>query len=466
MVRLGRGQSPLGYAEAQAPRFVRELQEFVRMPSVSSDPAYKQDLGRCASWLASHLRRIGIDSVRLIETEGHPIVTARIDVSPSKPTLLIYGHYDVQPVKPESAWRFPPFSAQISGGHLFGRGAVDDKGQLFAHVKALESWFRTQGGPPCNVRIVFEGEEEIGSPHLRPFLEKYRQELKSDGAVVSDTQMRGPGQPALTIGLRGKLAFDVIVDGPAKDLHSGSFGGAVRNPAEVLSILVSGLHDREGRISVAGMYDDVRVYSLTERRRMAKSAPRAAELFQAAGVEEGWGEEGFTAYERISIRPSLSINGISGGHQGPGTKAIIPAHASAKLSFRLVPDQTPERVADLVTKHIARRCPPGVRCRIAIRESAPPVRIDRGSSIVKSASHALERTFGRTPVMLPSGGSIPVVEALDSLFSLPTALMGFALPTDALHGPNERFELKRFHQAIEASIRLLDHFSRTAGRLR
>jgi acetylornithine deacetylase/succinyl-diaminopimelate desuccinylase-like protein len=457
------GQSPLQYARSSHSRFVRELQEFVRIPSVSSDPASKLHVNRCANWLASQLRKIGVNTAGVVETGGHPVVCGWIDVSPTRPTVLIYGHYDVQPVQPESAWRYPPFSGQISEGYLYGRGAADDKGQLFAHVKALEAWLRTKRSPPCNVRILFEGEEEIGSPNLSRFMEQNKWLGQANGAVVSDTQMRGPGQPALTVGLRGKLSFDLVVEGPAKDLHSGSFGGAIRNPLEVLCELIAGLHDAEGRIAVAGIYDDVLEAPKAVRRRRAQSAPRAFEIFKAAGVNHGWGEAGFSPYERVSIRPALSVNGITGGHQGPGSKSIVPSKALAKLSFRLVPNQDPGRVARLVSKHLETRCPPGVRCRVVVREGALPVRIDERAPIIRAATLALTRTFGKEPVLLLSGGSIPIVETLDSMFSMPTALMGFALPTDGLHGPNERFEIRRFGQAVEASIRLLSSFATLAA---
>jgi len=472
----GLGKSPLLHAAASLPSFEQQLQEFIRQPSVSSDPACRRDLRGCARWLASHLREIGIASTKVVETGGHPAVVGRIDVDPRRPTLLIYGHYDVQPVKPESEWRYPPFSGRIADGYIFGRGAADDKGQLFAHVKALESWIKTKGSPPCNVRILFEGEEEIGSPHLRDLLSKRRSDFVADGAVVSDTQMRGPGQPALTVGLRGKLAFDLILEGPRKDLHSGSFGGAIRNPLEALCELVTGFYNADGSLAIEGIYDDVAIRSSSSRRRLLLMAPSARELYEAAGVASGWGENGYSAYERVSTRPSLSVNGITGGHQGPGTKAIIPSRAVARLSFRLVPNQDPSRVADLLRRHIASRVPldrggqypafsaTGLRCQIKFRESARPVKLDSNSPVISSAAEALRQTFKREPALLPSGGSIPIVETLQSMFGLQTALMGFALPTDGLHAPNEHFELKRFALAIEASIRMMDLFSKGGKR--
>ncbi len=452
--------SPLDYAKAHQGRFIRELQEFVRIPSISSDPASKRDVARCADWLAHHVRKLGIPNARVAATDGNPVVVGRLRISDSKPTLLVYGHYDVQPVNPLSEWKYSPFSAKVADGYVYGRGAVDDKGQLFAHLKAIESLIQSGRALPCNLVLLFEGEEEIGSPSLRPFLAKHRKSFESDGAVVSDTQMRGPGQPALTIGLRGKLSAEIIVRGPARDLHSGSFGGAVLNPIQALCEILTVLHDGRGRIAIPGFYDDVREASTSRRDRLRLEAPTEREITAAAQTPAKWGETGFSAYERISIRPSLSISGISGGNQGPGDKSIIPSHASAKISFRLVPNQDPNRIAELLREHLHRICPHGVKLELKVGHGARAVIIDERTPVIRAARMACRDTFGKDPVLLPSGGSIPIVQTFQSLLSVPTALMGFALPTDRLHGPNERFGLDRFNQAIEACIRLMCQFGR------
>jgi len=354
----------LTYAQAHRQRVVAELQDFVRFPSVSAQPRHAGDVKGCAAWLAVHLRRIGLEHIRVIPTPRHPIVYADWVLSPGKPTVLIYGHYDVQPADPLREWRSLPFEPVVRGQSLYGRGACDDKGQMFAHVKAIEIHLRTRGLLPVNVKCLFEGEEEIGSPNLIPFLKRHRRALAADVVVMSDSPMADADRPAITYTVRGGLGLELTVRGPRRDLHSGLFGGAVRNPLQALCEIIASLHDRRGRVAIPGFYDQVRLWPPEERATMARNGPSDATVLRDAGAAQAWGEEGYTLHERTTIRPALTINGLVGGYQGPGGKAVIPAVASAKLSFRLVPDQDPGEIAALFHRHLARIAPPTVRCTV------------------------------------------------------------------------------------------------------
>jgi acetylornithine deacetylase/succinyl-diaminopimelate desuccinylase-like protein len=442
----------LSYIRHQWPRFVSELRQFARFPSVSAQPDHAAHVRSCAQWLAEHLRHIGLQNVNLVRTPRHPIVVARHIVSRAAPTLLVYGHYDVQPVDPPSAWRIPPFSATVRDGYLFGRGASDDKGQLFAHVKALESWLRTHHRPPVNVTCVFEGEEEIGSPHLLSFLERNRNTLRADAVVISDMAIPSPDQPAITCALRGAITFELKVSGPAHDLHSGQFGGAVLDPAQALCEIIATLHDRHGRIAIPDFYDAVRDWGAATRRYMRAHGPSEYEVRRRAATAALWGEIGHTAYERLTIRPSLTVTGIQSGYNGPGFKGVIPSHASAKIGFRLVPDQDPEMIERLFRSHIVSVSPPQVRVTIKRLSAARPVVLDPRTPAMKAAGLAYREVFGKAPTLLRSGGTVPVVEYFARQWKLPTVLMGFALPDDRAHGPNERFYLRNFRRGIATSI--------------
>ncbi|MFL6258568.1 MAG: dipeptidase [Thermoanaerobaculia bacterium] len=447
------------YSLTHRSRSLAELKRFVRFPSISAQSAHAEDVRACAEWLAQQLQRIGMAGVRLIATPRHPIVYAEWLRAPGKTTVLIYGHYDVQPPDPLKDWRTPPFEPTVRGQHLYGRGSADDKGQLFAHVKALESYLRTAGRLPVNVKCLFEGEEEIGSPNLKPFLTKHAGELAADAAVVSDTRMLGPRQPALTYSLRGGLSLELEVTGPAKDLHSGTVGGAVHNPLQVLCEIVTCLHDREGHIAIPGFYDRVRPLDPRERSYMATVGPSDAKILADAKTERSWGEPGFSLYERTTVRPSMSICGLTGGYQGEGSKAIIPAHASAKLNFRLVPEQDPAEIEALVRHHLARLTPATVRSQVKTQLRARPAEIDRRHAAIRAAARAYKRGFGAAPVFLRSGGSIPVVNLFQEILGIPTALMGFGLPTDRIHAPNERFYLPNFERGIATCAAFLEEMA-------
>jgi acetylornithine deacetylase/succinyl-diaminopimelate desuccinylase-like protein len=446
---------PHVYAQNNGRRFLAELQEFVRFPSVSSQPTHAPDVKRCAEWLAAHLRGIGLQDVRVIATVRHPLVYAEWRRAPGRPTVLIYGHYDVQPADPLSEWHTPPFAPTVRGNDLFGRGACDDKGQLFAHVKALESYLRTAGRLPVNVKCLFEGEEEIGSPNLQPFIARRRRALAANVAVMSDTRMLGPDRPALTISLRGGLGLELEVRGPQRDLHSGNFGGAVHNPLQALCDIISQLHDECGRIAIPEFYDRVRHWPDDERARMASTGPSDADILRDAKTRRPWGEDGFSLYERTTIRPALTVNGITGGYQGPGGKAVIPSRATAKISFRLVPDQDPRQIERLVREHLRRITPPTVESEVRTLMRAEPAVVDHRQPAMRAASQAYRQAFGARPVLVRSGGTIPVVNMFQQLLDVPTVLMGFALPDDRIHAPNEKFHLPNFHRGIETCIRFL-----------
>lgn len=456
--------APIRYALQHNSRFVAELKDFVRFPTISAQPKHAGDLKHCAKWLASHLRRIGLENVRVVPTAGHPIVYADWLQQPGLPTVLIYGHYDVQPPDPLAEWRSPPFDPVVRGEQLYGRGASDDKGQLFTHLKALEAYLKTDGTLPVNVRCIFEGEEEIGSTNLSAFLQRNRKALNADVAVMSDTRMLAPDRPALTYAMRGALSVEVEIHGPAQDLHSGNYGGAIHNPLQALCEIVAGLHDRSGRITIPGFYERVRTWSNDERKLMARSGPADENILRDANARAGWGETGYTLYERTTIRPALTINGITGGYQGPGSKAVIPARALAKLNFRLVPDQDPAEIDRLFRKYIAQVTPNTVTSEVRTTLTAQPALIDRSHPALRAAALAYRAGFGRTPALLRSGGTIPIVNTLQEIFGIPTVLMGFALPDDRMHAPNEKFYLPNFRNGISTSIHFLHEIAHTFAR--
>jgi acetylornithine deacetylase/succinyl-diaminopimelate desuccinylase-like protein len=453
--------NPVAYAQAERPRFLAELQKFIRFPTVSAQSKHAADIERCARWLAGHLRNIGLERVNIFPTPRHPVVYAEWCRARGEPTVLIYGHYDVQPAEPFNEWRTPPFEPTVRSNNLYGRGASDDKGQLFTHIKALEACLKTRGRLPVNVKCLFEGEEEIGSPNLKPFLQRNQRKLAADVAVMSDTRFLAPERPALTYALRGGLSLELEVSGQQTELHSGNFGGALHNPLQALCEIIAKLHDREGRIAIPGFYDRVRRWGEAERAFMARQGPSDAQFLRDARARQGWGERGYSLYERVTIRPALSVTGISGGYQGPGVKAVIPARAVAKLNFRLVPDQQPREIEQLVRQHLCQLTPAAVRSEVRTHLLARPALINRDHPAMRAAAAAYQRGFGAAPVFLRSGGTIPVVNALQELLGLPTVLLGFALPDDRLHAPNEKFHLPNFYRGIETCLWFLELIGRT-----
>lgn len=441
------------YLEDNAGRFVEELTEFLRIPSISADPECRPQMRHGAEFVLRQLAGAGLEA-ETIETEGHPIVYGEWQGAPGAPTALVYGHYDVQPPDPLEEWTTPPFEPDIRDDHIYARGATDDKGQLLTHIKAVEAWMKTEGRLPVNVKFVIEGEEEVGSNNLDRFLENNREKAACDVAVISDTSQYGPEMPAITYGLRGILACEVILSGPRQDLHSGLFGGAVANPGNALGRMIGALHDDRGRVQIPGFYDDVLPLSDEERDRLARLPFDESAFLESLGVDAGWGEAGFSVLERRWTRPTCDVNGLVGGYAGEGPKTIIPARARAKISCRLVPEQDPDKLLEALQTFLESLCPPGLRLEFRREYGCAGLVFDTGSPFMKAARTAVARAFGLSPVLIREGGSIPVVATFRDVLGVDTLLLGWGQNTDNLHGPNERFRLTDFHRGARASAHL------------
>lgn len=456
-------QAVLSTIDSRMGASIQGLHEFLRIPSVSTKPEHAPDLQRCAEWLADQLRGCGLQS-NVRPTGGHPVVVAKNRQVPGRPTVLFYGHYDVQPPEPLELWTTPPFEPAIretdAGTQaIYARGAADDKGQVWAHVEALRAWHQ-HGGAPVNVVLLIEGEEEIGSDNLDRFVEEHRLDLKADLAVISDTNQFARGLPAITYGLRGLVYMEVFLTGPDHDLHSGLYGGAVPNPANVLCELLASLHDKDGRVNIPGFYDGVAPLTPDERAGYAK-LPFDEEQFMAdLKLTELTGEKGFTTLERKWARPTCDINGLTSGYQGHGAKTVIPAKASAKVSMRLVPNQDPKKIEAAFMQALRDRCPKNVTIDFTQHGAAPATLVPLGSEAMTLAARALERGFGKPPVFMREGGSIPVVGLLKTVLGLDTLLLGFGLPDDRVHSPNEKFDLDAFHAGTRSAAALYDELSR------
>jgi acetylornithine deacetylase/succinyl-diaminopimelate desuccinylase-like protein len=448
------------YLEAHRGDFEGQLKALLRIPSVSAQPDHNADTRRAAEFVRDDLKAMGVDA-RLMETKGHPLVYGERRDAPGKPTLLVYGHYDVQPPEPLEPWLSPPFEPTVRGGNLYARGATDDKGQMLTHLKAAEAWLKTAGRLPINVKFLIEGEEEVGGAGLEAYVASHKDELACDYAVISDTSQFAPGIPAITYGLKGLAYFEILVQGAKTDLHSGTFGGAVANPCNALATILASLKGPDGRILVPGFYDDVRPLEQWERDEFAK-LPFSEPEFQASlGVTALVGEAGYTTLERKWARPTCDVNGVFGGYQGPGPKTVLPCKAGAKFSFRLVPDQDNRKIADLLRAHIHRVCPPGVTYELIEHHGAPPVLVEvKGSPGVEASARAIEAGFGRRPVFMREGGSIPVVGLLKTHLGVDTLLLGWGQTDDNLHGPNEKFSLDDFHRGIKSAAHLLAELAR------
>lgn len=443
------------YFEDNEPRILAELFELLRIPSISAQSEHAGDVRAAVDWLSGHLAEMGLDS-QVHDTGGHPLVLARWAGAEGKPTVLFYGHVDVQPVEPLEEWQSPPFEPEIRSGNLYARGASDDKGQLFTHVKAVEAWLAAKGRLPVNVMFLVEGEEEIGSPNLAGWLSAHRELVKADVVVISDTAQFAPGVPSLCTGLRGIAAFEIEVRTAESDLHSGSFGGAVPNAVEVLTRLLAGLHDEAGRVTVPGFYDDVEDPSPAERASWRELAFEEKAFLASAGVKAAWGEPERSILERIWTRPTLEFVGISGGYRGEGHKGIVPARALAKCSARLVPAQDPARVLEAIRAYVQALTPPYADVVFRAGHGTPAVRIPTDSPWVSAAVQALERGFGRKPVFIREGGSISIVTKFVGDLGLPCLLMGFGLPDDRIHSPNEKLGLAEFRGGMRTSAALLE----------
>jgi acetylornithine deacetylase/succinyl-diaminopimelate desuccinylase-like protein len=449
---------PLTYAQTHRAQHLRELIEFLRIPSISTQPEHTADVQRAAEWLVAALTAVGLQNGRVISTAGHPLVYADWLHAPGTPTVLIYGHYDVQPAEPFDLWLSPPFEPTIRDDYLYARGASDDKGQIFAHIKAVEALLKSHGRLPINIKFIIEGEEEIGGPSLSEFIPEHKNLLAADVALVSDTAMVSPTQPAIVYGLRGLCYVLLDIYGPQRDLHSGAFGGGVDNPLNVLGHLIAKLKDENGRVLIPGFYDRVRPLTDEERHLLAQYPFDVAAWLAESGAPQPWGEPDYTLVERLGARPTLDVNGIIGGYTGPGGKTVLPAHAHAKFSIRLVPDQSPAEIQALLENYLAEIMPPTVTYQLHWRGGAPASLTDLHHPAMAAAQKACQETYGREPIFMREGGSIPVVGEFQTHLGLETVLLGFGLLSDQIHAPNERFYLPNYFSGIEASIRFLQAY--------
>lgn len=442
------------YQQEHQERFLNELLDLLRIPSISADSAYKDDVLRTAGFIKERLIQAGADQVELCPTAGYPIVYGEKIVDPALPTVCVYGHYDVQPPDPLELWTSGPFDPVVKktdlhpDGAIFARGACDDKGQMYMHIKAFESMMATNS-LPCNIKFMIEGEEEVGSDNLGPFLRDHADKLACDVILISDTGMIAQDVPSITTGLRGLSYVEVEVVGPNRDLHSGLYGGAVANPANVLAKMIASLHDEQGRINIPGFYDDVVVVSSEERKAM-NEAPFSLDDYKASiDIDAVHGEEGYTTLERASIRPTLDVNGIWSGYIGEGAKTVLPSKANAKISMRLVPNQDPETITTLFQKHFEAIAPESVRVTVTPHHGGQPVVTPTTGIAYKAAEKAYQQTFGKTPIPQRSGGSIPIVALFEEVLGVKTILMGFGLDSDAIHSPNEHYGLFNYYKGIE-----------------
>ncbi|MCA9178214.1 MAG: dipeptidase, partial [Planctomycetales bacterium] len=417
---------------------------------------------RAAQWVAKQLSDLGLDT-ELVETPGHPIVYAETPPVENAPVALVYGHYDVQPPDPLDEWVSPPFEPTCRNGNVYARGATDDKGQMLTHIMSLQAWMATEGRLPLQIKFLIEGEEEVGSANIEAFLEERRQQLACDIVVISDTSQFGPGQPAITYGLKGIAYYELLLQGPSQDLHSGTFGGAVTNPANTLARILGELVDSSGRITLPGFYDNVLELSEHERESFASLPFRDQDFMAAIGVEGVTGEAGYSTLERRWARPTCDVNGLWSGYQGEGAKTVLPARAGAKFSFRLVPNQDPKQVSQSLASWLEQRMPPGIRYKLIDHHGAPGVVVPLDSPFMAAASRAIERGFGAAPVYIREGGSIPIVNTFKAMLGADTLLLGWGLNDDNMHSPNEKFSLADYQRGIHASACLWDELSRIAS---
>jgi acetylornithine deacetylase/succinyl-diaminopimelate desuccinylase-like protein len=432
-------------------RYIEELKQYLAIPSVSALPQHKADVRRCAEWTADELRRIGLQNIKLIDTPGNPVVYGDWLGASGAPTLLFYGHYDVQPVDPLDQWISPPFEATVRDGEIYARGAADDKGQVFMHMKAIEAYLKQTGGLPLNIKLLIEGEEEVGSTHLDEFIRTHKAELATDVVVVSDSPMFDRGVPSICYGLRGLTYFQIDLRGSNTDLHSGSFGGALANPAFVLARVLAQMKDRGGRVKIPGFYDDVRPLSEAERAEWKKLPFNETRYRKELGASRLFGETGYSTLERVWARPTFEVNGLLSGFTGDGAKTVLPATAMAKVSMRLVPDQNPDTIAALFETYLKKICPKSVELTITRMHGGNPWMTEFDNQYVRAAGRAIERGFGQVPVFNREGGSIPVVATFQQELGVPSVLFGIGLPDENAHAPNEKLDLENFHNGIVAS---------------
>ncbi len=446
------------YIQTNQDRFLAELFELLRIPSVSADSRHKAEVRKAADYIVQKLKDAGADKVELCETKGHPIVYGEKMVDPKLPTVLVYGHYDVQPPDPLDLWNTPPFEPTVRDGKIYARGACDDKGQMYMHIKAFEILVK-HNLLSSNVKFMIEGEEEVGSDNLGTFVKVNKEKLKADVILISDTSIISLDQPSITAGLRGLSYMEVEVTGPNRDLHSGVYGGAVANPANVLSKMIASLHDENGRVTIPHFYDNVAELSQADRDALNKAPFDLEEYKKELGIDAIAGETGYTTLERTGTRPTLDVNGIWGGYTGEGAKTVLPSKASAKISMRLVPNQNPDEITELFTKHFISIAPKTVKVKITAHHGGEPAVTPTDSKAFKAAAKAFEEVWGKTPIPTRDGGSIPIVALFKKELGLDTVLMGFGLDTDALHSPNEHYGIKNFLIGIETIVAFYKHYS-------
>ncbi len=451
----------MNYFEQNRENFLETLKSFLRIPSISTLPEHKPDVRRAAEFAANELRRAGLDKVELIEGRGNPLVYGEWLGAPGKPTVLCYGHYDVQPAEPLDEWKSPPFEPEVRNGNIYARGACDDKGQVLILIKAVEGLLKTNGKLPCNVKFLLEGEEEVGGEHIESYVESKPPRLKSDAAVVCDTEMFAPDLPTICVGLRGIIYTELHVQGADHDLHSGVYGGVAPNPIQAIAEILAALKNRDGHITIPGFYDRVEPPSEKEKEAWSRlpfdvDAYRKAEI----GSPDLTGEAGFTVFDRTWARPTLEVHGIRGGFVGEGAKTVIPARAVAKISMRLVADQRPDEAFEQLKAAVAKACPAGVTAEVKLIHGARPSLVNPDNPFVHAAADALQQVFGKKTVYIRSGGSIPIVGSFERSLGIPSVLMGFGLPDDNLHAPNEKFHLANYYRGIEAVARYFEILGR------
>jgi len=453
-------QQAVKYIKQNKNNYIEELKDYLRIPSISTLKSNIPDIKKCSKFVANKLKEAGMQKVEVIPTDGHPLVYAEWMGAPGKPTVLIYGHYDVQPVDPIELWKSPPFEPVIKGGKIWARGADDNKGQNFIHIKSVEAYLKTTGKLPLNVKFIIEGEEEIGSASLEKFLKTNQKKLKCDAVLISDTSMYAPGIPTINYGLRGLCYMEVEVTGPNRDLHSGSFGGGVANPINELAKIIAKLVDKNGRITIPGFYKDVKKLTKKERENYKKLKYSDKELMKELNVKALQGEKGYSTLERFSGRPSLDCNGIIGGFTEEGAKTVLPSKASAKISMRLVPNQDPKKIAKLFTKYVKSLAPKSVKIEVKELHGGLPIVMSLDDKAIKAAANAVSKAFGKETVFTREGGSIPIVVDFAKQLKAPVVLMGFGLETDDIHSPNEHFVLKNFELGMLSSVYFLEEFAK------
>src|ERR1043165_3246751 len=446
------------YQEKNKERFLNEMLDLLRIPSISARSEHKADMEKCAAAVKQRLLEAGAGKAEVFQTDGHPIVYAEKIIDASKPTVLVYGHYDVQPADPLELWNSGPFEPVIKDGNIYARGACDDKGQMYMHVKAFEIMMKNNS-LPCNIKFMIEGEEEVGSVNLETFAKQYKDKIKADVILISDTSMISNEVPSITTGLRGLSYLEVEVTGPNRDLHSGVYGGAVANPINALCDMIASMHDKDRRITIPGFYDDVQDVSKEERDAMAKAPFDINEYKEHLDVNDIQGEKGYSTLERVSIRPTLDVNGIWGGYTGQGAKTVLPSKAYAKISMRLVPNQSSEKIMQLFEAHFKKMAPPYIKVKVMPHHGGEAAVTPTDSIAYKAASRAMEKTFGKTPIPLRTGGSIPIVTMFEKVLGIKSVLLGFGLDSDAIHSPNEKYGLFNYYKGIETLPYFYQYFT-------